>query len=117
VIAIDCKADVSILHDIEIIPDIPLLDNDRACRGTIGLHGMNQTQPLILVQTGKNEIVRESIVDELDCFVGLGVGWGGEVLGHVEGLGEHILGTLGFGTGVHVDGLFAGFYVGRFHLG
>mmetsp|Transcript_27060 Transcript_27060/g.43928 ORF Transcript_27060/g.43928 Transcript_27060/m.43928 type:complete len:220 (-) Transcript_27060:446-1105(-) len=41
VVPIDCKADMSILHDVEVIPDIPLLDNDRTCLDTIGLHGIN----------------------------------------------------------------------------
>ena len=61
-------------------------------------------------EAGKDEIVREGIVDEADCLGGLGVGWGGEGFGHIDGLGEDILGALfvaRFVFGVDVDGLFA----------
>mmetsp|Transcript_17695 Transcript_17695/g.27748 ORF Transcript_17695/g.27748 Transcript_17695/m.27748 type:complete len:269 (+) Transcript_17695:1487-2293(+) len=66
VIPIHGECDIALLHDIEVVTNVSLVDNDRSRRGTIGLHGINQLQPLLFGQTGKDEIVREGIIDEAD---------------------------------------------------
>ena len=60
-----------------------------------------------MAQTGKDEIVREGIVDESHGLRRLGVGGRHEGGGELDGLGEDVLGALLFGLGVEVDGLFA----------
>jgi hypothetical protein len=100
-ISIHRKANSAILHNIEIISNIPLLNNHRPLYDTIGCHSINQLQSFILVQSCEDEIISECVINEFDYRFGLGVGGYYEGLGHVEGLGEHIFGTfcfLGLGT-------------------
>jgi len=103
VISVDGEGDVAVLDHVEIIPDLPLVDDDRAGGDAVGLHGVDEESPFLPREGGEDEIVREGLVDELHRRARLGVAGYGEVLGHVERLREDILAALGLGLAVDVD--------------
>mmetsp|Transcript_302 Transcript_302/g.599 ORF Transcript_302/g.599 Transcript_302/m.599 type:complete len:343 (-) Transcript_302:239-1267(-) len=116
VIPIDSEADVSVLDDVEVIPHLPLLNDDGARGDGIGLHGVDEKAAFLLGQGGEDKVVREGIVDELNGGVAFGEVRDDEVLGHIEGLSEDILGAFGLSLAVNVDSSFAVGDVGGLHL-
>ena len=89
--AVHFEANGSVVHHVEVVPRFSLRDNGNARFDLLRLHGVDQQAALATGQIGKDEIVAQGAVDELDGFFRFRVEGRLVVLLHVQLLREDIL--------------------------
>mmetsp|Transcript_34408 Transcript_34408/g.70272 ORF Transcript_34408/g.70272 Transcript_34408/m.70272 type:complete len:334 (+) Transcript_34408:1655-2656(+) len=106
-VAIHSKAHMTLLHNVEIITNVPLLNDDCPCWNRVQHHGINQKAAFFRTETGKDEVVSQRCVNKFDSLLRLRKVGDSVVITEVDGLSENILCTLCLHTAVNVLHLFA----------
>ena len=53
----DVDLDLPLVDDVEVVPLVPLLDDDLAGHGVGGEHGVEDVAPLVLVQVAEEDVL------------------------------------------------------------
>ena len=112
-LVVNRETDVTFFDDVKEVAGLTLLDDDRSGGDGLQHHSVNEETTLLGRETGKDEVVLQSRVDELNGSIRLGVAGGQIFFVQIDRCRKDVLGALLSNTVVDVDVFLALHLLGR----